>query len=67
MQEAEIQAIVQAVLAEINKRQDKNNGASQPVTNAAGDRTLTCLTPPTKPPAAPPAWSTRLTQRDCER
>lgn len=36
MQEAEIQAIVQAVLAEINKRQDKNNGASQPVTNAAG-------------------------------
>ena len=29
MQEAEIQAIVQAVLAEINKRQGTNNGATQ--------------------------------------
>jgi ethanolamine ammonia-lyase small subunit len=36
MQEAEIQAIVQAVLAEIKKRQGANGGASPTATTAAG-------------------------------
>jgi ethanolamine ammonia-lyase small subunit len=48
MQEAEIQAIVQAVLAEINKRQGTSNGAAQAAAVSGGNGLVIDLPDPTE-------------------
>jgi ethanolamine ammonia-lyase small subunit len=48
MQEAEIQAIVQAVLSEINKRQGAGNGAAQAAASVSGGRLTIDLPDPTE-------------------